>query len=249
MNAELKALFDQHGLGSECAGVCEAWGVKSVGDLGEMTKEDVDDLPDDTLKKVAKRKLRKMIDSQQEESSSRSKNDAVLSCPERKRRKVDGADCSVANDRRRIYAFLAKQKEDHRINIYGEAQRVMDNLKGSLRRKSFELDCFPLATFDSFDDKMRDCSEYNVVLTYFGGHAEEGGKLCFSNDDSGSQMEMLGPDLVAPCIARASKGAPTSRDGSTNEGAVLNACHTRELGFDPCSTYLALSHRCAERGC
>ena len=90
--------------------------------------------------------------------------------------------------------------------MHGEAQRVMQNLKLERWWKNFELDCFPMPTFDIFQDLIRDSAAQNVVVAYFAGHCGEGGALCFNTVGSNVEMEMLGPDQVAPVIARASNG-------------------------------------------
>jgi len=136
---------------------------------------------------------------------------------------------SSSRGTRRIYAFFAKHAQDS-INVHGEAQRVMQNLKLERWWKNFELDCFPMPTFDIFQDLIRDSAAQNVVVAYFAGHCGEGGALCFNTVGSNVEMEMLGPDQVAPVIARASNGVSARAGGATIECVVLNACHTRALG-------------------
>ena len=92
------------------------------------------------------------------------------------------------------------------MNVHGEAQTVMQNLKSQRWWKNFELDCFPMPTFDSFSDLIRDSAEQNVVVAYFAGHSGEGGALCFNTLRNNVEMEMHGPNQVAPVIARASNG-------------------------------------------
>ena len=93
---------------------------------------------------------------------------------------------------------------------------VMQNLRSSPWWCSFELDPFVMATFDSFRDHIRTCIRQNVVLVYFAGHSGEGGELCFcENAKTESGMEMLGPDIVAPCVAGSSKRATTHVGGGT----------------------------------
>jgi hypothetical protein len=106
----------------------------------------------------------------------------------------------------------------------------MQNLKLERWWKNFELDCFPMPTFDIFQDLIRDSAAQNVVVAYFAGHCGEGGALCFNTVGSNVEMEMLGPDQVAPVIARASNGVSARAGGGTIECVVLNACHTRALG-------------------
>jgi len=63
----LKALFEQHGLGSLRVDVCRELGVHSVDDLAYLTPEDLDALPlylKDKLKAVQKRRLIAMFASQ-----------------------------------------------------------------------------------------------------------------------------------------------------------------------------------------
>jgi len=64
--------------------------------------------------------------------------------------------------------------------VHGEAQKVMQNLQGKAWWQNFELDCFPMPTFDSFKDLIRGCAAKNVVVVYFAGHSGEGGVLCFN---------------------------------------------------------------------
>jgi hypothetical protein len=127
----------------------------------------------------------------------------------------------------RIYAFFAKHVEDS-INVHGEAQQVMHNMAMSPWWNNFELDLFVLATFDDFRACMRICPTRNVGVVYVGGHAGKGAVLRFNRDNTGSEMEMLGPKFVAPCIAKSSKGVS---ENGTVECAVLNACFTRLLGL------------------
>jgi len=67
VNAVLKALFEQHGLGALCVDVCQELGVVEVGDLSEIDKEMLDDLPKylkDQLKPLQKKRFLAMIASQ-----------------------------------------------------------------------------------------------------------------------------------------------------------------------------------------
>ena len=114
--------------------------------------------------------------------------------------------------------------------MHGEAQKVMENLRRSHWWKNFELEVFVLSTFDSFRTDIRNSSQHNVATVYFGGHCGEGGKLVFNKDETAMEMEMLGPDFVVPCIARASKGVSNQKGGGTIECGVFNACFTRSLG-------------------
>ena len=64
VNAEVQALFNQHGLGAECVDVCTELGVTSLNDLHLVTEQDVDELPKhvkDKLKPVKKAKLKALI--------------------------------------------------------------------------------------------------------------------------------------------------------------------------------------------
>jgi hypothetical protein len=92
-----------------------------------------------------------------------------------------------------------------------------------------ELDCFPQPTFEGFREAMRNCPARNVFMAYFSGHCSEGGQLCFSRNESGSEMEMRDPEDVAFCIAGASRGVATRAGGGTIECVLLNACHTYSL--------------------
>ena len=131
--------------------------------------------------------------------------------------------------RRRILAFYAKHK-DHRINVHGEAQKVMENLRQSHWWRNFELDQFVLATYDSFKTCLRSGSLQNVVTLCVTGHAGRGGELLFNKDDRGREMEMLGPDFVPPHIAKASRLVKKGvHDNGTIECVVLNMCYSRRL--------------------
>ena len=140
----------------------------------------------------------------------------------------DGAVAAAST--RRVYAFFCKHVDDT-INVHGEAQMVMQNLLTSPWWRNFELNALVMPTFDNFDDVVRNCTLQNVVLVYFAGHTGKGGELCFCKNKTGSVMEMLGPDFVAPCIAGSSKNASTRARGGTIECVVLNSCHTRALGL------------------
>jgi hypothetical protein len=62
VDAELKEVFEQHGLGTVCIDVCRELGVTCLYDLdNHVTAQDVDDLPKsvkDTLKPEQKSKLK-----------------------------------------------------------------------------------------------------------------------------------------------------------------------------------------------
>ena len=135
-----------------------------------------------------------------------------------------------AAPRRRIYAFFAKHKDDT-INVHGEAQKVMENLQASPWWQGFELNCFPLPTYDGFRDMLETCAVKNVTVAYFSGHSGLGGTLSFCGNDTASEMEMLGPEFVAPCLADASKRASSLEGGGTVECAAFNTCHTRLLAL------------------
>ncbi len=92
-----------------------------------------------------------------------------------------------------------------------------------------ELDCFPQPTFEGFREAIHNCPARNVFMAYFWGHCSEGGQLCFSRNESGSEMEMRDPEDVAFCIAGASRGVATWAGGGTIECVLLNACHTYSL--------------------
>ncbi len=68
VDAEVKALFSQHGLGAVCADVCGEVGVTSLNDLqNHVTAQDVDELPKhvkDKLKPAQKSKLKALIGRQ-----------------------------------------------------------------------------------------------------------------------------------------------------------------------------------------
>jgi len=67
VDAGLKALFEQHELGALCVHMCQALGVVKVGDLSEIDKEMLDDLPNylkDQLKPLQRKRLLAMIASQ-----------------------------------------------------------------------------------------------------------------------------------------------------------------------------------------
>ena len=104
----------------------------------------------------------------------------------------------IAESRRRIYAFFAKHLQDSTINVHGEAQKVMENLKQSSWWQNFELDSFPLTTYDSFRDMIRDRVPKNVVVTCFSGHCGKKGQLCFNKNETGTEMEEihLSPSFV-----------------------------------------------------
>ena len=76
---------------------------------------------------------------------------------------------------------------------------------------------------------MRNCPARNVFMAYFSGHCSEGGQLCFSRNESGSEMEMRDLEDVAFCIAGARRGVTTRAGGGTIECVLLNACHTYSL--------------------
>jgi hypothetical protein len=68
VDAEVKALFHQHGLGAVCVDVCGELGVTSLNDLqNHVTVQDVDELPKhvkDKLKPAQKSKLKALIGRQ-----------------------------------------------------------------------------------------------------------------------------------------------------------------------------------------
>jgi hypothetical protein len=234
VDAEVKALFNQHGLGAVCVDVCGELGVTSLNDLqNHVTAQDVDNLPKhvkDKLKPAQKSKLKALIGRQPpaaEEGTLASTSTSV-------RTHASAATKSVEKSRnggpsaRRIYAFFAKHVDDS-INVHGEAQRVMQDLQHSYWWDNLELNCFALATFEGFRDAMRNCPARNVFMAYFSGHCSEGGQLCFSRNESGSEMEMRDPEDVAFCIAGASRDVATRAGGGTIECVLLNACHTYSL--------------------
>ncbi len=114
------------------------------------------------------------------------------------------------------------------IDVHGEAENVMEDLRTSPWWKHFELDIFTMPTFDKFRDLIRICTSQNVVLVCFSGHAGEDGEIRFVKDRY--TTEMIKPDYVAPYIAGASKSASTRPDGGTIECFLLKACSTRPLG-------------------
>jgi hypothetical protein len=62
VDTEVKALFEQHGLGAVCVDVCEKLAVTSLKDIQIVTLQDVDDWL--TLKPVHKAKLKSLIERQ-----------------------------------------------------------------------------------------------------------------------------------------------------------------------------------------
>ena len=106
----------------------------------------------------------------------------------------------------RVYAFFAKHVDDS-INVHGQTQNVMEDLRLSSWWKHFELDIFTIPTFDKFKDFIRNYTSQNIVVVCFSGNAGEGGELCSVKDRN--TMEMIKPDFVSPHIGGGSKGAST----------------------------------------
>jgi len=215
---DLKILFEKHQLDVDlCASLCKELGVKRVCDMKDLRIGDLERLPwlGDTDKIVFKRRLARMIEG----------FDASTIAP------TEIQTVKLSQDvfsKKRIYAFQAKQPGDA-INVHGEFQRVYMKVRLQCDQ-FFQFDNLPLTTFDDFKSLMLDCVEKRVVGVWFSGHAGEGGKLCFAKDHEGSGMEMLGPDIVAPPVGRASRGS-TPADGKGVEFVLLNSCHTRPLGI------------------
>ena len=240
IDAGLQALFEQRGLGDLCYDVCKFLGVVCVDDLSLVKSEELGDLPKyltekHQIRSVKQAKLENLV---QDVQSRKSPVHAATLASGAQTSAVDtlvatthvaALEASGSRGTRRIYAFYAKHAED-RIDVHREAQNVMQNLQGQAQWQNFELNCFPMPTFDSFKHLIRACAAKNVVLTYFAGHSGEGGGLCFNTTGIKGEMEMLGPDQVAPVIARASNCVPARAGGGTIECVVLNACYTRPLG-------------------
>jgi hypothetical protein len=238
-DAGLKALFVQHDLpGTLCADICRALGVEKVGHLADVQQKDLETEKlrplTEQLKTRHKNVLASLMGSAAAALAELRQENTFASTSTSAPTHGSTATINVEKSRnggpsaRRIYAFFAKHVDDS-INVHGEAQRVMQNLQASYWWESLELDCFPQPTFEGFKEAMRNCPARNVFMAYFSGHCSEGGQLCFSRNESGSEMEMRDLEDVAFYIAGASRGVTTRAGGGTIECVLLNACHTYSL--------------------
>jgi hypothetical protein len=87
VDAGLKEVFEQHGLGAVCLDVCRELGVTCLYDLeNHVTAQDVDDLPKfvkDTQKPAQKSKLRALIGGQFSAAGGRASAPALVACSTR----------------------------------------------------------------------------------------------------------------------------------------------------------------------
>ena len=83
VDAGVKQLFEEHGLGAVCIDVCRALGVTCLYDLEIATAQDVDDLPKyvkDTLKPAQRSKLKALIGGQLSAAGGRASAPALVTC-------------------------------------------------------------------------------------------------------------------------------------------------------------------------
>jgi hypothetical protein len=214
----IKKFFDKIELGSKCAKICNKLRLFTMEDLDYFEPEDLNDLPDDLLQRIEKRKLADKLATLQAEQ---------FKIPQRPSgRATDSLRQAVKPV---ILGFFPKKRTDA-VSVHGEAQQFRD-LFSDHRSLAFTFEHNPEPTFATFTNEMHQAIQKNVCVVHLAGHGStEDGLLWFKQQGrqlSGPDYEKVPLQKFAGVFMIVSAG---SEDGGTVECVVLNASETETVG-------------------
>jgi hypothetical protein len=153
----IKKLFDKIGLGSKCAKICNKLELFTMEDLKYFEPEDLNDLPDDLLQRIEKRKLADKLATLQAEQ---------FKIPQRHSGRA--TDSLLQAVKPVILGFFPKKRTDA-VSVHGEAQQIYD-LFSDDRQSAFTFAQNAEPTFETFKKEMHQAIRKNVRIVHLAGH-------------------------------------------------------------------------------